>query len=271
MSVYEDANFRGRNATFIEDMPDLGQTGSIAGSPASGWRLARFGRSARTAITRADARSFPARRPTFNSTTGTTAIRLARRVRRRDNGRGGRGNVGPEPGTLELFAGTRYSGQRAVVERAESNLRRVNFNDRASSLRVATGEAWEVCVNANYDDCRLVDEDMSELASIGLNRQISSVRPRPDLARGRGGRGGQARAQMVLYDQANYRGQSRILTANTPVIELTSNSAGSVRILSGRWSLDRTAVRRRCVTLTQHVPDLVSLRLPGRVSSARIR
>ena len=30
-------------------------------------------------------------------------------------------------------------------------------------LRVAPGEAWEVCVNQNYDDCRIVDEDMNDV------------------------------------------------------------------------------------------------------------
>ena len=271
MSVYADANYRGRNATFIDDMPDLSQTGldrrisSIVVAQGEVWQV----------CTDPD---FLGRCQVFSGTESNLQlndwndmIRSARRVQ--GGGRGGRGGrgggFGPERGTIELFAGTRFSGQRQVVDQAESNLRRVDFNDRASSLRVAQGETWEVCVNANYDDCRIVDEDMPELTSIGLNREISSVRPRPGLGgRGRGG----ARAEMVIYDLANYRGQSQVLTDNAPAIQLTANSAGSVRIISGRWELcTQPKFGGRCVTITNNVPDLSRLSLPGRVSSARPR
>lgn len=279
MSVYEDANFRGRNATFIDDMPDIGRTGldrrisSIRVAPGEIWQVCTE-------------RNYDGRCQVVSGTESNLqlngwndVIRSARRVRDTGVGRGGRGGGSfprPQRGTIELYAGTEYSGQREVVDRAETNLRRLNFNDRAASLRVAPGEAWEVCVNQNYDDCRVVDEDMPALSALGLHREISSVRPRPGwnggVGRGGGiGRGG-PRPQAILYDQANYRGRSIVLTDETPRIQMTSNSAGSIRIISGRWELCvMPEFGGQCVSTNQSVPDIRRLSLPGRVSSARPR
>lgn len=270
MSVYEHADFRGRNATFIDDMPDLRGTdldrriSSIRVSPGETWQIC-------------NQRNFQGRCQVISGTEANLessgwndTIQSARRVQ--GGGRGGRGRGGntPERGTLELFAGTQFSGRREIVTRAEPNLRRLDFNDRAASLRVAPGDEWEVCVNAGYDDCRVVDRDMPTLAAVGLNREISSVRPRPEGRRG-GGRGNR-RSQMILYDLPNYRGQSRLLTDDTPFIEMTANAAGSVRVVEGRWELCvQPRYGGRCVVVTRDVPDLSRLNLPGRVSSARIR
>lgn len=280
MSVYEDANFRGRNATFIDDMPDLRRTG-----------LDRRISSVRVAVGEVwqvcTERDYEGRcqivsgtEPNLERNGWNDAIQSARRVEGGGTRRGGGGRAGgsvdrPRPGTIELYAGTQYSGQREIVERAESDLRQLDFNDRTSSLRIAPGDAWDVCVNRNYDDCRLVDEDVPTLNQLGLNRQISSVRPRFDGGGvGRGGRTGRGgpRPQAILYDLANYRGQSIILTGDEPRIQLTSNSAGSLRIVSGRWELcAQPEFNGRCVTLNQSVPDIRRLSLPGRVSSARPR
>lgn len=283
MSVYEDANFRGRNATFIEDMPDLRQTGldrrisSLRVAQGEVWQVCtdRNYQGRCQIVTGAE--------PNLQLNGWNDEIQSARRVQGRGAGRGGGGGFLPRPqrGTIELYAGTQYSGQREIIDRAETNLRRLDFNDRTASLRVAPGEAWEVCVNQNYDDCRIVDEDLPSLSLLGLHREISSVRPRPDwggidrgggIGRGGGlGRGG-GRPQAILYDQANYRGRSIILVDAEPRIQLTANSAGSIRIISGRWELCvLPGFDGQCVSINQSVPDIRRLSLPGRVSSARPR
>jgi len=62
------------------------------------------------------------------------------------------------------------------------------------------------------------------------------------------------------------------LTDETPRIQLTSNSAGSVRIISGRWEFCvLPQFDGQCVSINESVPDLRRLSLPGRVSSARPR
>jgi hypothetical protein len=79
--------------------------------------------------------------------------------------------------TLEMYAGTDFSGERLLVNGAEADLRRANFSDRAMSLRVPRGQSWEICNNVNFDDCRVVDHDVADLNTLGLLRRISSVRP----------------------------------------------------------------------------------------------
>ncbi len=288
MSVYEDANFRGRNATFIEDMPDLRSTGlnrkisSIRVASGEIWQVCterNYGGRCLVVSGTED----NLQRNGWNDT-----IQSARRVQGNAGnggfgrgggiGRGGGGRGGsarPAPGTVELYAGTQYTGDVRVVERAEPNLRRLNFNDRASSIRVAPGEAWEVCVNINYDDCRLIDDDLVTLNALGLNRLVSSLRPRPSwnsgIGRGNGGRAGQ-RPQAILYDQTNYRGRSILLTGDEPQIRLGSNNNGSLRVIAGRWELCvQPQFGGQCVSVAQNTPDLRSLSLRGRVSSARPR
>lgn len=281
LSVWEDANFRGRNATFIEDMPDLRSTGldrrisSLRVASGEVWQICTErnyqGRCQVVSGTEANLQTNG-----WNDT-----IQSARRVQGGGIGRGGGGGRGsgrggtgrPAPGTIELYAGTEYTGQVQVIERAEPNLRRVNFNDRTSSVRVAPGEVWELCVNANYDDCRLIDEDLVSLNALGLNRLVSSLRPRQNWGRGgRGiGRGGQ-RPQAVLYDQTNYRGRSILLTGDEPQIRLSSNTTGSLRVIAGRWELcAQPQFGGQCETVAQNTPDLRSLSLRGRVSSAKPR
>ncbi len=79
--------------------------------------------------------------------------------------------------TLELYAGTDFSGERLAVTGADADLRQANFSDRAMSLRVPRGQSWEICNNVNFDDCRVVDRDVPNLEQLGLLRRISSVRP----------------------------------------------------------------------------------------------
>jgi Beta/Gamma crystallin len=275
LGIYADINYRGLSATLIGDSPDLRSTG-MAGKISS----LRVGDGEAWQV--CTERNYGGRCQVFSSDTSdlrrggwNDVILSARRVR------GGRGPViGPGPGLpttrgLELFAGTRYSGQRKVVMQAEPNLRRLDFNDRALSVRVPRGEVWEICVNADYDDCRIVDGDVPDLGPVGLNRQISSVRPRLNgRAEGGIGRGGTIppRAQIVLYDDVNYRGRVTSILEATPTLRWLSNTAGSLKVVSGRWEVcDEPNFGGRCATVTNDIPDLARLRLRNRISSVRPR
>lgn len=275
LEAFEDKNFKGRSATFLQSTPDLrssgmdGRISSLRVAPGEVWEVCTQpnyqGRCQVVSGTESDL----AKRAGWND-----AIFSLRRVRGGggDVGRGGGGN---NTRGIELFAGTRYSGQRTLIDRAESNLRRVNFNDRASSLRVPRGEVWEVCVNADFDDCRVVDSDVPDLSAIGLNREISSARPR--LFGGGGvGRGGfppPNRARIVLYDGRNYQGRATTIDDDTPTLRWTNNNtAGSLRVEGGRWELcDQVRYGGRCVTVTQDVPDLARFGWSNRISSLRPR
>jgi Beta/Gamma crystallin len=276
LEVFGDKNFKGRSATFRMSTPDLRPSGMDA-------LISSFRVAAGEVWEMCTEPNYQGRCQVFSGNESDLSKRLGwndaiasvRRIRgSNDNGNGrngGGGNGGSATGNLELFAGTRYSGQRVIVDRAESNLRRVNFNDRASSLRVPRGEAWEVCVNADFDDCRVVENDVPDLGPIGLNREISSARPRP-LGFGRGGGPTANRPRVVLYDGRNYQGRATTIDDDTPSLRWTTNTAGSVRVLFGRWQLCEDAqYGGRCVNVTQDVPDLERFGMGNRISSVRQR
>jgi hypothetical protein len=170
ITVYEDVNYGGARATFVRDVGDLRPSkfehriSSFMIAPGEMWEVC-------------DGRNFTGRCEAFSGAESDlvrnnwndkiSSIRLVRTSR------------GPIA-KLELFAGTRYSGQRVVLNGPTPDFTSngVKFNDRAMSVRVPPGQAWEICVNANYDDCRVVDRDIPDLSELGVSRLISSARPR---------------------------------------------------------------------------------------------
>lgn len=87
-----------------------------------------------------------------------------------------RGNR-PQSG-IWLFDGAEFNGQRVDVDRDIPNLSQLGFNDRADSLVLARGEAWEVCEHANFRGrCEYVDGNwIRDLGEIGMRNEISSLR-----------------------------------------------------------------------------------------------
>ncbi len=69
-------------------------------------------------------------------------------------------------------------GQWFIADRAYPNLDHYGFNDRASSAIVQRGH-WEICEHANFGGrCAvLAPGQYPSLAAIGLNNQVSSLRP----------------------------------------------------------------------------------------------
>ena len=76
----------------------------------------------------------------------------------------------------ENFEGRSYTTQEQV-----RNMERYGFNDRASSVMVAgqRGQRWEVCEDVRFGgQCAVLRPGgYPSLAAMGLNNQISSVRP----------------------------------------------------------------------------------------------
>lgn len=268
ITVYEDINFGGRSAAFVREVGNLRTTGldgrvsSLRIAPGEYWEVC-------------DGRDFGGRcqvfsgdQPDLRDSRWNDRISSIRPVRGR-----GRQSAPDVPGSplfspLELFAGRDYSGQRVAISEPTSDLKRRDFADRAISLRVPRGQSWDVCVNVNYDDCRIVDADVPDLATIGLTRLISSVRPHD--VRGRGDfRPG---PRLVLYQSPGFRGRS--MSTEEPMISVNffNELSGSAEILGGRWELcDRPRFGGNCVTLTESVRDLRTLNLRDPVASVRPR
>ena len=268
LTVWVDADFRGANHTFLSDTPDISSTGlgrqisSLRPGPGETWQACsepNYGGRCRV---------FSAGVSNLQDIAWNDLILSVRRVGGRDTGPGGRPL--PPVTAFELYAGTQYSGEKIVLREATPDFRRRDFNDRALSLRVPRGETWEVCVNTGYDDCRVVTEDVPDLSTIGLNRLISSARPR---ATGRGrGPSLPATPQIVLYDAANFTGRNVSIDSDQRSLSLFNNQAGSVQVLAGRWELcDRPGYEGTCLTTTESIRDLGRSSLRGRVASVRRR
>jgi hypothetical protein len=78
---------------------------------------------------------------------------------------------------LRVFEHAEFAGQSATLTRDTPDFRSIGLNDTVSSLRVIGGQSWEACENIEYNDCRVVSGDISNLRSVGLREMISTVRP----------------------------------------------------------------------------------------------
>jgi Beta/Gamma crystallin len=268
--VFEDADYGGRSRAFNVDVADLRASGlndhisSVAVAPGEEWQLCvDRNYSGRCMLVTGNDRN-------LHDSGWNDRISSMRRVRVGSGFPGGGRGDGIQ--TLELFAGTSYSGQRKVISGPVANFRDIDFNDRAMSVRTRGGASWELCVGANYDDCRVVSGDVPDLESLGLRRLVSSARPRA-FGRGRGGfPPPPVRMQIVLFEGPNFTGRSITLDDARPSLGSFNNRAQSLQVVGGRWELcDGPRYGGRCATVVNSVRSLSELRLDRRIQSVRPR
>jgi hypothetical protein len=171
ITVCEDVDYGGTFATFVQDVPDLRPTGlehrisSFLIARGEVWEVCE----GRDYAGRCE--SFSGDEPDLVRLRWNDKISSLRRLR-------GDRNPRPPSWHLELYAGTKFSGQRVVLDGPSPDLGKTRFNDRAMSVRVPDGQSWELCVSADYRDCRVVDHDVPDLTTLGISRLVSSARPR---------------------------------------------------------------------------------------------
>lgn len=268
LTVFADANYRGRNATFRQDVPNLGaydlndRVSSLTVAPGELWEVCQHADySGRCQV-------FSGTEPDLRQSGWNDIISSVRRVR---GGGGVRPPIVPPIGSgqLALYSDTRFAGDRRVITSAEPDLGRVGFNNRAESLRLSRGQAWEVCSQANYRDCLVVNTDWSDLSGLGLSRRISSVRP---WGSGGGiGPGPIGPMRLVLFDERGYRGRAFTIDRAQSSLSSFTNRAQSAQVVGGTWEIcERPGFGGRCATVTSNVSDLAVLGLRNRVASARL-
>ncbi|MFO1412531.1 MAG: beta/gamma crystallin-related protein [Burkholderiales bacterium] len=86
--------------------------------------------------------------------------------------------AGAATADVRFFERDGFAGRSFTTDRPIGNLERFGFNDRASSV-VVRGGRWEVCEDARFEGRCVVlrPGDYPDLAAMGLDNSISSVRP----------------------------------------------------------------------------------------------
>jgi hypothetical protein len=174
ITVFEDPNYRGKSATFREDVPDLrtfnlnDRVSSLRVAPGEMWEVCfdveYGGRCQVFAANEPDLR----RRGDWND-----EISSLRRVR----GGGGRTGVRPPTGLRQivLYDRTGFRGSSRSLDGPMSSLG--SFGPRVRSVRVMGGR-WELCDGTRWTDrCITVSESVADVGRFDL-KGVSSVRPR---------------------------------------------------------------------------------------------
>lgn len=83
--------------------------------------------------------------------------------------------------SITLYNGGQFSGGSRTLTDSVLNLSILSFNNKASSVRVASGR-WELCVDPGFGGrCVIVTADIPGLGALNFNDRISSVRLIPTI------------------------------------------------------------------------------------------
>ena len=284
ITVYDDRDFRGRNANFRSDVADLRPSGMND-------RIVSFEIARGETWEVCEHASFGGRCQVFTGYESDLRqrgwARMISSLRRVRGGGGGGGYPPPPPppfpggpggNGLSLYASENFRGSSRVLNGPTPDLRVLGFSDKAESLRVPRGDVWEVCRDIEYVGCLQVNADWPDLGRLGrLKGEISSARP---WRQGGGGGwnpgprppypgGGNGFGRIVLYSAPGFRGRSLTLEQADSMVDM--GAVQSVRVERGAtWPICEDATYRgRCTAVSGDVADIRSFGLPGRVRSAR--
>jgi hypothetical protein len=172
------------------------------------------------------------------------------------------GGSGDNP-TITLYERPGYEGRSVTLDGDAPDLRWVQMNDMASSIRFDGGQ-WEVCLEPDFGGtCQVLSTELSDMTQWAFNDRITSVRaihrPRRDRREG-----------VTLYAGEDYTGRSVTIVRETNDLRRDgfNDDARSIRIHSGSWTLcEDTNFGGRCVELSRDSADLTLYRMEARLSS----
>jgi hypothetical protein len=177
VDVFAEANFRGMNANFRTNVPDLRQFGmndrvdSLQIARGETWEVCE------DINYRGRCQVFSGNEPDLARVGWGGLVSSLRRIDRNDS-RYGRGPTGPHPpmsSRLVVYDDINYRGQAAVLTGPNGSMR--EHNNRISSLKVYGGP-WEVCDGPDFHGrCRTITESIPDLRRAGMADIISSARP----------------------------------------------------------------------------------------------
>ena len=180
-------------------------------------------------------------------------------------------------GEVTLYEFGNFSGRSFTATDTISNFSGVGFNDRAASAVIGRG-TWELCSDADFRGrCVTLNPGRyRDLASMGLDRNISSVREiggAPEYGGGEGAWGGGGnRGRITLYEGFDFAGAPFASDGLQPNLhdQDFNDRARSMIVLLGQWEVCSDAYYRgTCETFGPGRYANLG-RLAGQVSSLRL-
>lgn len=272
ITVFEDAGYRGRNATFRDDVSDLSDY--HLNDRVSSFRIARgeFWEVCEHKDFRGRCAVFTGDEPDLRRVSWDEQISSLRRFRR-DRGEGRPRGSSPRPETrygLVLYEEENFRGDGHEIDREDPYV--AEFGNRASSLNVRG--SWEICDRPNFRGrCVVVSGEVPSLRSYGMQNRVASARPirrEPGPSTENPPPPEFERPRLILHSRPNFRGDARELTEAHGEISDFNDRAESATVEGGAWEVcEHARFRGRCVTLRDSVPDLSVYGLRDAVTSAR--
>ncbi len=179
ITVFTDPDFRGESASFHNDTPDLvtyelnDKISSIRVTPGESWEVCQDIDYANRCqiITRSISN--------LRSIGWDDRISSLRRLGANRSGRG-RPPFFPGPGNqggMMVFTDRDFKGESVSFLEDAPNLVAYGLNDKISSIRIPSGESWEVCQDVDFvNRCQIITRSIPDLRSIGWDDRISSLR-----------------------------------------------------------------------------------------------
>ncbi len=162
-----------------------------------------------------------------------------------------------------LFTQPTYRGTPKNFNGPTPSVSRDRTYRRVGSVTIGRG-IWELCEGENYTGrCVTLDQSVPDFSVYNL-RSVRSLRPARRVTPVRDW-------YIVLFDQPTYRGTPKNFNASTSDVDVSWNRrARSVTVGRGVWELcNGPNFTGRCLTVSQSVPDLLTLGFRGRVRSLR--
>lgn len=254
ITVFTDLNFKGRSATYREDVPNLEPLGlndkisSLKIARGERWEICERPYYQGLCVI-VSGNEPDLRRNSWN------IISSMRRV-----------NGGPLPplgsgsGYIVIFDRPDYGGRSTTYSGPNRSI-----PNNGQSVTIGGG-IWELCGGRNFSGrCVILKHSVPDLGKYGMRYQVFSVRPA-------GSRGpipppSAGDWDILVYDRTSYRGNARPYPGSGSD---GPKPARSVRIGSGTWELcEGRDFNGRCVTLNRSVPDLRMYNI-RRVGSVRV-
>jgi hypothetical protein len=163
------------------------------------------------------------------------------------------------------FEDINFAGRAQTFRDDVPDMTQNGWNDMMSSFRIGRGERWELCEDIYYGGrCVIVTGSEADMRANDWNDTVSSIRRvtgnRPPTQNPSGD-------YLVMYNQPNYRGNTTTYSRSDANI---NDNARSVTVGRGVWEIcDGRNFTGRCVTISQNVSNLASLRIGRIIRSVR--